>query len=383
MPTKNKYVFLLSLLMMLCFAFQAFAAEPPLPAPLDVQRENVDGSEYLIKTFETAVDFDPAALIEDGYEADGFLFTHLTTDKKPNESKISKEATETVQIETDSKNLEDVLKLIPSTKAYESEGFTGTLVLNTASILTEVSGYTTKNSTISTTQEYPGLMYADPTYVSQSATKNGTTLPLTDVQWVVTGSGLAGDTLVPTEYKATAYYAKNVSSQVPTGYTTTALYKGIVEKTTVDTVQYTVTYIGTPIFLPTPEPVLEEEAFEFPWGIVLGILGIAVVIGGGVFVFFLQKSRRGVQIYNLIDKDYICIGRQSLDHHKPVIDLNHFRDVIQSNTFSFILDKSDCKKLYGRNIAVTLDDVTVMHMVKGHNEEYRFNLELGGILDVK
>jgi hypothetical protein len=226
-------------------------------------------------------------------------------------------------------------------------------------------------------------MYADPTYVPQSATKNGTTLPLTDVQWVVTGSGLAGDTLVPTEYKATAYYSKNVSSQVPTGYTTTALYKGKLEKTSVDTVQYTVTYIGTPIFVPTPEPVLEEESFEFPWWIGLGILGIAAVTSSGVFVFFLLKSRRGVQIYNLIDKDYICIGRQSLDRNKPVIDLNHFKDVIQSNTFSFILDKSDCKKLYGRNIAVTLDDVTVMHSVKGYNEEYRFNLELGGILDVK
>jgi hypothetical protein len=162
-----------------------------------------------------------------------------------------------------------------------------------------------------------------------------------------------------------------------------------VEKTTVDTVQYVVTYIGTPIFVPeptpppTPEPVVEEEPFEFPWAVILGILGVAAVIGGGVFLFFFIKSRRGVQIYNLIDKDYICIGRQAVDYDKPVIDLNPFKDIIQSNSFSFLLDKSSTKKLYGRNIAVTLDDLTILHMVKEHDKEYRFNLDLGEILDVK
>ena len=66
-----------------------------------------------------------------------------------------------------------------------------------------------------------------------------------------------------------------------------------------------------------------------------------------------------------------------------MLDLNHFKDVIQSNSFAFVLNKPTSKRLYGKNLAVTLDNVTIMHMIKGYNEEYRFNLELGGILDVK
>jgi len=361
--------------------------EPPppvkaaMPAPINVECKNVDGDEFLIKTFEVAADFDPNTLVEKGYEKDGFIFAHHTTEKKLNEIRKTKEIVETVQVETDSKSLEDILKRLPTTKSYDADGFAGTLALDTGSILTEVSGYTTKTSTISTVQEYPGLMYADPTYIPQSAAKDGTTLPLTDVQWTVTGSGLAGDSLVPTEYKATATYSKNVSSQVPTGYVTKANYKGIVEKADVDTVNYIVTYSGTPMYVANPEPT--PEPVPLPWGILFAVLGIAAACGGGVFLFFLFKSRQGIQIYNLIDEDYICIGRQVVDWNKPVLDLNHFKDIIQSNTFTFILDKVSSKKLFGKNIAITLDDVTVLHMVKGYNEEYRFNLELGGILDVK
>lgn len=69
-------------------------------------------------------------------------------------------------------------------------------------------------------------MYAAPSYVAQSTVKDGYTLPLTDVGWTVMGTSLAGDTLVPTEYKAVATYSETFNSQVPTGYVFTARYKG-------------------------------------------------------------------------------------------------------------------------------------------------------------
>ena len=389
----------LSLLIFFCSAMPVFAADmtvaitaahveetaKPLPSPINVEQKNIDGNEYVIKTFEVSADFDPSLLIEHGFEKNGFIFAHLTTEKKAIEQKQTEETGETIQVETASNRLEDVLKLLPATKSYERNGFSGTLALDTNSILTEAAGYTTKTSTVSTTQEYPGLMHADPSYVPQTATKNGTTLPLVDIKWTVMATGLAGDTLVPTEYKATATYSKNVSSRVPTGYVTTATYHGTVEKTVVNTMVYTLKYVGMPVFVPTPEPEInpEKQPFSFPWGILFGILGMGGAIGGGVFLFFFIKSRQGIQIYNLIDKDYICIGRQIVDIHKPVLDLNPFKDMIQSNTFTFILDKATTNRLFGKNIAVTLDDVTIKHMVKGHNEAYRFNLELGEILDVK
>ena len=413
---KKQFVFVLLMLIVLCIPFSVSAAaneivtapqtteinavpdEPELirPSPINIEQKNIDGTQYLIKTYETAVDFNPSILVEDGFEKDGYIFAYQSTGKEEKENKSTNPVTEPISVETSSKDLEDILKRLPVTKDYnDAEGFSGILTLNISSIYTEVAGYDTKTWTVSTTQEYPGLMYADPSYVPQTATKDGHTLNLADVKWVVMGTGLAGDTLVPTEYKATAVYSKKVNSQVPSGYITTANYEGTAEKTEVDTVLYKLTYIGTQIYIPPIESVLTDELQSasniektpFPWGAAATVFSIILSIALLAFaVYMLFKSiqaNKGIQIYNLMDKDYICIGRQIIDFNKPVLDLNPFKDMIQSNTFSFVLDKQTCKKLYGRNIAVTLDDLTVNHMVKGYNEEYRFNLELGGILDVE
>src|SRR5699024_3216160 len=95
------------------------------------------------------------------------------------------------------------------------------------------------------------------------------------------------------------------------------------------------------------------------------------------------KNRKGADVYNLIDKEYICIGRQNVNPKQPIIDLNEFDDLIQSNVFRFILDKKTTKVLFGRNISVTYKDMTVKHRVYEKNGEYQFELNLGGVLDVE
>ena len=398
-----KRFILLILLLLSCFCSQVFAndgktspaiqqAEQPQetkekpPQPVSVSRKNIDGTEYLIKTYEVAANFNADLLVENGFEQDGFLFAHFNIEKNPIELKDSKEAAENVTIETKSNSMEGILKRLPSTMDYNKEGYIGTLSLDTGSITTDVNGYTTSTSTISTVKEYPGLMYADPSYVPQTATKDGHTLPLTDLQWVVMGTGLAGDTLVPTEYKASATYSKAVTSKNPAGYVTSASYRGTVTKTQTNAIQYLLTYVGTPVFMPvaeTPTKTVAEKG-AFPWRVLLVILLFAAVTGGGgVFLFFFLKGRNSIQIYNLIDKEFIYIGKQIIDLKSPLLDLNEFKDVIQSNSFAFVLNQAVTNKLFGRNLSVTLDDVTVKHNIKGYNEQYRFNLELGGILDVQ
>lgn len=344
-----------------------------IPAPVSVERKNIDGTEYLIKVYETPVKTEPESLVENDFELDGFLFAHETTDQKINESSDTKEVTEEAKSESQSNKLEDIIKLFPATKAYDKDGYKGTLTLDTGSIVTEVAGYTTKNYTVSTVKEYPGLMYADPSYVSQTATKDGYTLPLTDVSWVVMATGLSGDSLVPTEYKATATYSKTFSSRVPTGYVSIARYKGPVTKTTADTVCYTITYVGRPVSQET-FPVLK---------VVTGIIFVLLLCCCAAVLVMFLKSRNGADVYNLIDKEYICIGHQTVNPKEPKIDLNEFEDMIQSNAFRFILDKKTSKAMFGRNISVTLKDVTVKHRVNERNSEYQFDLDLGGVLDAE
>ena len=100
-------------------------------------------------------------------------------------------------------------------------------------------------------------------------------------------------------------------------------------------------------------------------------------------LLFYLKSRRGADVYNLIDKEYIRIGRQIIQTKEPVIDLNEFEELIQSNVFQFVLDRKTTAALFGRNLNITYQDVTVKHRVNEKNGEYRFELDLGGVLDVK
>lgn len=371
------------LIAVLCLSLNVFASEPgaALPeqnkeVPVSVERKNIDGREYLIKIYETAAETKPDSLTEPDFELDGFLFTHETTDGTVNEKKETKEVTEEVKTESQSKNLEEVIKQFPSTKPYEKDGYKGTLSLDTGSIVTEVAGYTTKNYTVSTVKEYPGLMYSDPSFVSQTAMKDGYTLPLTDISWTVMGTGLAGDSLVPTEYKATATYAKTFSSQVPTGYVSTARYRGTAVKTEPGTVTYKVTYIGTPI---ATEDSNMPTILKVVSIIIVVLMGICAV----VLVAIYLKNRNGADIYNQFDKEYICIGHQAVDKDEPTIDLNEFEDMIQSNLFKIVLDGKTTKALFGRNIAVTRKDVTIKHMVKARSGEYSFDLDLGGVLDAE
>lgn len=348
-------------------------------SPTDVQRQSINGIEYIIKTYELPPDTDPSLLIEDDFQQEGFSFTRHTVSNEEITATDIKTVTEQRTAETESKALESALKKLPTTIAYRQDGYAGILILDTGSISTEVAGYSTKTATVSTTKTYPSLMYQDPSMIPQTAVKDGMTLPLSDVSWSVTGTSLAGDSLVPTEYTATAVYSKSVSSSVPKGYVCTADYTGEVSKTDVTGVIYTITYMGTPIpepeAEPEPEPEAPAEESASRGGVIAGVIAILSTISG-VAVFLHLRSRQGVAIYNLMEDDYLFIGRQKLDPKNPVIDLNPYNDVLQSHFFSFVLDKSVTRRLFGRHISATLDDITMTHRVKEADGMYRFNLEM-------
>jgi len=219
-------------------------------APTNVEKRNVNGVDYVIKTFEVASETDADTLTEPDFEDGGNNYTHYTTIAEDVQSAETKSVSETQTVESESNELADVLRKFPATLPYEADGFAGTLTLDVGSVVTEAAGYETRSSTISDIREYYSLGYEDAAALPQSVVKNGATLTLSDVTWTVTGTSLAGDSLVPSEYKATATYSKRVSSQVATGYVSTAVYRGEVSRSVTDAVIYTLTYIGTPLVTP-------------------------------------------------------------------------------------------------------------------------------------
>ena len=245
---KKKVFLLLLLLTIHCPIETTFAEQTEnIPFLISSDQKQIEGSIFLTKVYEVAEDFDPSALVENGYEKDGYLFAYHKTDKKINENKQTKELSESIAIETATDNKEGILNRLPQTIDYNKEDFTGVLSLEHNSIATEVATYKTQNTTLSTVKEYTELMAADNSYIPQTAEKDGQILQLTDVNWAVMGTGLSGDTLVPTEYKATATYSKTISDKVPSSYVTTAIYTGTVSKPEPTTITYTLTYVGTPI----------------------------------------------------------------------------------------------------------------------------------------
>ena len=406
---KKKLFLLLLLLTINCPLKTTFAEQTQsIPFLISSEQKQIDSSIFLTKIYEVAEDFDPSKLIENGYEKEGYLFAYHKTDKKVNENKQTKELSESIAIETATDNKQGILNRLPQTIDYNKEDFTGILSLENNSIDTKPAAYKTQNTTVSTVKEYTELMAADNSYIPQTAEKEGQTLQLTDVNWAVMGTGLSGDTLVPTEYKATATYSKTISNKVPSSYVTTAIYTGTVSKPEPTTITYTLTYVGTPIkenstIMEKAEKQAEGEIkkqkqeekqtetkeikeikqnntvfIKMLFGALLGIL-----FSSGMVLLFHKKSQKGVKICNLQDEEYICIGYQKMGKEDFVIDLNPLYELIQSSCFYFVIDKYTAKKLYGKTISITLHDETKEQMiipnsVSEYGQPYCFMLEIGG-----
>ena len=404
----KKKLFLLLLLLTIHCPINTTLAEQTesIPFLISSEQKQIDGSIFLTKIYEVAEDFDPSKLIENGYKKEGYLFAYHKTDKKVNENKQTKQLSESIAIETATDNKQGILNRLPQTIDYSKEDFTGVLSLDNNSIDTKPVAYKTQNTTVSTVKEYTELMAADNSYIPQTAEKEGQTLQLTNVNWAVMGTGLAGDTLVPTEYKATATYSKTISNKVPSSYVTTAIYTGTVSKPEPTTITYTLTYVGTPIkenstIMEKAEKQAEEEIkkqneqeietkeikeikqndtvfIKMLFGALLGIL-----FSSGMVLLFHKKSQRGVKICNLQEEEYICIGYQKMGKEDFVIDLNPLYELIQSSCFYFVIDKYTAKQLYGKTISITLHDETKEQMimpnsVSEYGQPYCFMLEIGG-----
>ena len=408
---KKKLLLLLLLLTMNCPIKTTFAEQTEsVPFLISSDQKQIDGSIFLTKVYEVSEDFEASDLIENGYEKDGYLFAYHKTDKKINENKQTKELSESIAIETATDNKEGILNRLPKTIDYNKEDFTGTLSLDDSSIATEAAEYKTQNTTISTVKEYTELMASDDSYIPQTAEKDGHILQLTGINWAVMGTGLAGDILVPTEYKATATYSKTISNKVPSSYITTAIYRGTVSKPEPTTITYTLTYVGTPIkesrmimekaeqqankesqkqeekeVKPERKEVKEIKETKQNTILIKMIFGAfaGILFSGGMVLLFYKKSKRGVKICNLQDEEYICIGYQKIGKGDFMIDLTPLYELIQTPFFYFVIDKYTAKKLYGKTISITLHDQTKEHIVRPNSvskygEAYCFLLEIGG-----
>lgn len=321
--------------------------------PDDIVSENLNGRQLIVKTYTLSPNDDPAPLIEEPFEQDGYVYAYSDMVKEERPFEERRTETQTVTVNTDSKDLSAVLAALDPVLPYDEGGCTGTLTLDHTTIKTEAAGYTTKSYTTTETKQIGGLDRNDPSYIPATTVKNGQTLSLSNVSWSVEATSLADDALVPTSYMATATYTGRGSSTVATGYVTTAQYTGEVVSSGISSINYTVTYLGEPAPLP---PV--------NWGFTLIVVGCVLLAAVAALVLFLLL-RRNTKVYVMPAgrPEYALVSKQRLSSRKTVIDLRDVRPYPEHEAVIEI-QKKTARKLFGRLVTIRLSGLTRTHLIE-------------------
>lgn len=248
----------------------AFAAEYPSQVSYTLN----NGIFEVRKTYEMQVDEEPSAQAKQSFEQDGYSFvlTDMLRQELPEQE--SKAYTETVTVNSGSKELTAILPLLADTKEITTEdGFTGTLKLDTDSITVEPAGYKNNSWTVSATRTYPNLSSMDLEYIPKTTTENGRTLNFSTVDWQTDNTENVDDDTIGNRFSAVVTYTGTASSRNVTGYTVTAQYSGEVEKVLLDKVQYVAVFHGTPLVVQEAEveevPTMDWHYLAIPGGLIL------------------------------------------------------------------------------------------------------------------
>lgn len=298
----------------------AFAAEYPSQVSYNLN----NGIFEVRKTYEMQVDEEPSAQAKQSFEQDGYSFvlTDMLRQELPGQE--SKAYTETVTVNSGSKELMAILPLLADTKEITTEdGFTGTLKLDTSTIIVESAGYKNNSWTVSATRTYPNLSSMDLEYIPKTTTENGRTLNFSTVDWQTDNTETVDDDTIGNRFSAVVTYTGTASSRNVTGYTVTAQYSGEVEKVSLDKVQYVAVFHGTPI---APQEVEEAPVMDWRYLAILG--GLVLLCLAGFIVAKIKNKKKGQnEDETIYDADYQVVksgkdagtdaGGSDSDEHYP------------------------------------------------------------------
>lgn len=343
-----KHLKALVLALVLSFAMTTSALASEVPDHLVV--ENLNGQQRIVKTYVLPPEKDPETLKEPSFDYDGFTYTWAFTTKDEHAFLESKSVTDTVTVETASNNLDKILAELAPSIPYDDGEYSGELALDHTTLSTVAAGYTTKYGTVTATKTIGPVDRNDMSYVPATTVKNGMTLKLSGVTWQIAGTDLVGDTLMPSSYQAVATYSASTSSKVATGYVTTAEYKGEVTASGVDSITYTVVYVGeatSPTALSTPAAASTPRRIIT---VVLCFIPLLLLAGLGVFLF---RRRKNVYVYVPGDRprDYRLVAKYRVEPEKPEIDISDL-EPYPEGIVAVEIKRPLAKQLLGQNFTV-------------------------------
>ena len=364
---------------------------PPYPEdmrdelyPADVQTLAVDGARQIIKTYILSVGQSPADISRDTFERDGWRYTLTDITEKRVSGTDARSHTETVEINTDSNDMNKIISLLSPSLEYQSQdGYAGILTLDLSSVKCEAAGYKNSSYTVTATREYPHLSTNDLSLIPKTITDNGRTLTLDDVTWEAQQTANVDYYDIPSSYRAVAKYTAKASRSVATGYITTADYTGeIVKPVTGDTV-YTAFFEGKeinpapkptpmpeptptpPPATPTPEPIVPDSGDTPFIPILIGLVALAALTGAGAYFFM----RRNVKIYR--DGFRVLAAKDKISAKNKLIDLSP----LDGDCFGIEIDALTAKALNGQTVEVRYGQNRLKHRIAYEGNAYRIEAD--------
>ena len=291
-------VLVLTLTMALCPA--ALAADLGSAAtaaqvcyPTSISRSE-DGTE-LKKIYDLGPEDDPGGIPRSDFEQDGYHYTLTDLLKQELPANESRQHTETVSVNSKSKDMGAVLALLPQTKEFITEdGLSGVLTLKLDTVKVEAAGYGSSTKTVTATRTYPGLADQDTQYIPKTIQDGGNSMTLQAVDWQTEGDG---------HFTAMASYSGSATSSYVKGYTVTADYAGTVSRINLNKIRYVAIFEGTALDS-TPEDISDpntpadqtdstgQEAQTGEKNSILPVVAVvaSVLLGGGAF-YFIKRRR--------------------------------------------------------------------------------------------
>jgi hypothetical protein len=293
-----------------------------------------DGSGWqIVKTYELSEYEKPEDIPCDPFERRGWRFTLTDIIRHEMANAETREHTETVALETETKELEQILTMFSPSMDYKSDdGFAGIIMLDISSIKVETAGISTSGYTMSVIREYPNLSANDTSFVPKTVTDRGTVYTLAGVEWKAGNYATVDYERIPEYYTAVATYTATGTSTRVTGYITTADYTGTLAKLSQGKTVYTAYFLGeeirTPLEMVSPTPAPDATAEQMPEptsepapetaetagsaeapdapqksnilnnGALFAIIPCLAVLGGGAYYFLKRKVKHDAKTHN-------------------------------------------------------------------------------------
>lgn len=273
-------------------AVEATASSPSTQVcyPTSVSRSE-DGTE-IRKYYDLSPEDDPAGIPRSDFEQDGFRYTLIDLLKQELPENESRQHTETVSLQSKSKDMESVLALLPQEKEFITEdGLSGVLTLRLDTVQVEVAGYGSSTRKVSATRSYPNLANQDTANIPKTIEDNGRTLTLQGIDWQTDNTANTDGYALGDRFTAVATYTGTATSSYVTGYTVTADYAGTVSRISLNKTRYVAIFEGTAIEPLAPLPDADNGPVQFNWAYVLVPLGIVFAAGGVIGGCLLYKRR--------------------------------------------------------------------------------------------